>query len=69
MIDIPSTLLSLIQETTPKLPESPPSPFFWMPLDASVTVRSTSIGSTTSCYWMSVFSSVILSSARWATSA
>jgi cytochrome c oxidase subunit 2 len=59
MIDIPSTLLSLIQETTPSLPESPPSPFFWMPLDASVTVRAVD-WLYDFLYWMSVISSVII---------
>ena len=35
MIEIPSTLLSLVQEPARALPKLPDSDHFWMPVDAS----------------------------------
>ena len=57
MIDIPSTLVSLIQQASP--PKLPDSDDFWMPLDASVTTRAVD-WIYHFLYWVSVASSVLI---------
>jgi cytochrome c oxidase subunit 2 len=63
MSDLPSTLLSLIQEAAPAvpkvLPKLPDSADFWMPLDASVTVRAVD-WIYDFIYWTSVVSCVVI---------
>jgi cytochrome c oxidase subunit 2 len=58
MIDFKSSLHSLVHAAAPP-PVSPESPHYWMPLDASVTVRSVD-WIYYFLYWMSIISTVII---------
>jgi cytochrome c oxidase subunit 2 len=59
MIEIPSTLLSLVQEPARALPKLPESEHFWMPLDASVTAHAID-WLYDFLYWTSVISTIVI---------